>query len=94
MNICEDGYSGNNDPFFQEISDDYDEIQMNPDTLDDGSVVVNFDVYDNENEKIVQQGGYVMVRKNEDDKCFTVVVVDVDGNTQSETFLPFNWSDV
>jgi hypothetical protein len=94
MNICEDGYSGNNDPFFQEISDDYDEIQMSPDTLDDGSVVVNFDVYDNENNQVIKTGGYVMVRKDEDEKRFTILVFDKDGNSVSQTLLPFDWSDV
>jgi hypothetical protein len=90
MNICEDGYSGNNDTFFQEISDDYDEIQMNPDTLDDGSVVVNFDVY--ENNQVIKTGGYVMVRKEDDH--FMITVFDTEGNVESETNLPFDWSDV
>ena len=90
MNICEDGYSGNNDSFFQEISDDYDEIQMSPDTLDDGSVVVNFDVYDNN--QVIKTGGYVMVRK--DEERFTILVFDKDGNSVSQTLLPFDWSDV
>ena len=92
--ICEDGYSGKNDPFFQEISDDFDEIQMNTDRLDDGSIVVNFDVYDNENNDVIKTGGYVMVRKDEDEKRFYIIVFDKDGEAVSQTLLPFDWSDV
>jgi hypothetical protein len=90
--ICEDGYSGNNDPFFQEISDDCDEIQMNTDRLDDGSIVVNFDFY--EDDQVIKTGGYVMVRKDEDEKRFYIIVFDKDGKPVSQTLLPFDWSDV
>ena len=88
MNICEDGYSGNNDPF------ESNEIQMNTDRLDDGSIVVNFDVYDNENNDVIKTGGYVMVRKDEDEKRFYIIVFDKDGEPVSQTLLPFDWSDV
>ena len=91
MNICEDGYSGNHDPFFQEISDDCDEIQMIPDTLDDGSVVVNFDVYDKENNEVIKTGGYVLIRKEEDLKDFYICVFNKDGDQMSQTRLPFDW---
>jgi hypothetical protein len=92
--ICEDSYSGNNDPFFQEISDDYDEIQVNPDTLDDGSVCVNFDVYDKENDEVIRTGGYVLIRKEEDEKRFYITVFDKYNEVFSQTLLPFDWSEI
>lgn len=71
----------------------YEKIVMNYEELNDDAVVINFDVTDDYNIP-TKQGGYVMVRKDEDDKCFTVVVVDVDGNTQSETHVPFKFEGV
>ena len=94
MNICEDGYSGNNDPFFQEISDDYDEIEMNADTLDDGSVCVNFDLYDTENNEVIKTGGHVLVRKEEDEKSFYISVFNGDGDVLSETIMPFDFKEL
>ena len=66
---------------------------MNYEELNDNEVVINFDVTDNYNIP-TKQGGYVVVRKDEVDKYFTVVVVDVDGNTQSKTHVPFNFEGV
>ena len=87
QNICEDGYQGDHDP----VADEYEELQLNTDHLDDGSVVVNFDIFDTENEQVVKQGGYVMVRKDEDDKVFAVVVIDANGDKVAEVHLPFNF---
>jgi hypothetical protein len=71
----------------------YEKIVMTPDELDDGSMVINFDVTDDYNIP-TRQGGYVMVRKDLIDKCFSVVVIDVDGNALSETHVPFNFREV
>ena len=49
-------------------SAEMDEIQVNPETLDDGSVCVNFDVYDKENDEVIRTGGYVLICKEEDEK--------------------------
>jgi|APCry1669189844_1035258.scaffolds.fasta_scaffold129435_1 hypothetical protein len=92
QNICEDGYQGNHDPVLDEFGlDAYEQIQMNYESLDNGSVVVNFDVWDTENDQVVKQGGYVMVRKDEDDKVFAVVVIDANGDKVAEVHLPFNF---
>lgn len=72
--------------------EDYEKIVMNTDSLDDGSVVVNFDIKDDYNIS-TQHGGYVMVKKDDEDKCFSIVVIDVDGNTVSETHLPFKFEE-
>jgi hypothetical protein len=71
----------------------YEKIVMTPDELDDGSVVVNFDVTDDYNIP-TRQGGYVMARKDEDDKCFYVTVFNANGDVLSETVVPFNFSEV
>jgi predicted homoserine dehydrogenase-like protein len=93
QNICEDGYAGNHDPFFQEPSDEYEELQMNTDHLDDGSVVVNFDIFDTENDQVVKQGGYVMVKKDEEEQRFYVLVFNGTGDLVSETLLPFAFEE-
>ena len=71
----------------------YEKIVMTPDELDDGSVVVNFDMTDDYNIP-TRQGGYVMARKDEDDKCFYVAVINSNGDVLSETVVPFNFSEV
>lgn len=88
QNICEDGYQGSHDP----VSDDL-EVQMSTEVLDDKSVVVNFDVFDNDQGCAVKMGGYVMVKQDDEGKCFSVLVFDVDGNIQSETHVPFNFQE-
>ena len=69
----------------------YEKIVMTPDELDDGSVVINFDVTDDYNIP-TKQGGYVMVRKEDDH--FMIIVFDAEGNVESETNLPFNFQEV
>lgn len=67
-------------------------IVMHTDTLDDegeNSMVVNFDVYDDELKEVTQTGGYVNVRKDKDDKCFYVTVFNDEGDVLSETVVPF-----
>jgi hypothetical protein len=64
-------------------------IQMIPDTLDDGSVVVNFDVY--EEDEVIKTGGYVLIRKEEDLQDFYICVFNKDGDQMSQTRLPFDW---
>ena len=89
MNICEDGYSGNNDPVKPiEI------IEMNTDRLDNGAVVVNFNLVDIENDEVIKSGGYVCVRQ--DNYCckFYVTVFDASGCVCSETVVPFNFEEI
>jgi hypothetical protein len=67
-------------------------IVIHTDTLDDegeNSMVINFDVYDDELQEVTQTGGYVNVRKDKDDKCFYVTVFNDEGDVLSETVVPF-----
>jgi hypothetical protein len=69
------------------------EIIMATDRLDDDSVVVNFDIYDEDEGQAIKGGGYVHVRQDNAANCFTVTVYDADGNVLSETLLPFNFTE-
>jgi hypothetical protein len=89
QNICEDGYQGNHDP----VADEYEELQLNTDHLDDGSVVVNFDIFDTENEQVVKQGGYVMVRKDDENHLFTITIIDASGDVVHEINFPFDFEE-
>jgi hypothetical protein len=65
-------------------------ITMQSDQLDDGSVVVNFDVVD-DCYIPTRQGGYVMTRQEPD--CFMVTVFNKEGDVLSETVVPFDFTD-
>ena len=94
QNICEDRYQGNHDPVLDEFGlDAYEQIQMNYESLDNGSVVVNFDVWDTENDQVVKQGGYVMVRKDEDDRLFYITIIDANGDVAHEIRFPFYFEE-
>jgi hypothetical protein len=71
----------------------YEKIVMTPDELDDGSVVINFDITDDYNIP-TYQGGYVMARKDNEDNRFYVTVFDHHGEVLSETVVPFNFMGV
>lgn len=64
-------------------------IVMNPDRLDDDSVVVNFDMVDGED--VIKQNGYVYIRQRED--MFIVIVYNAEGDVMSETHLPFDFKE-
>jgi hypothetical protein len=67
-------------------------IVVHTDTLDDeggDSIVVNFDVYDDELQEVTQTGGYVHVRKDNEDQCFYVTVFNNEGDVLSETQVPY-----
>jgi hypothetical protein len=68
----------------------YEKIAMNTDELDDGSVVINFDVTDDYN-IVTRTGGYVMVRQDNDDECFYVATFNLKGDVVSESSVPFEF---
>ena len=68
----------------------YEKVVMSADELDDGSVVINFDVTDDYNIP-TKQGGYVMARQDDADQCFYVSVFNAKGDVLSETVVPFNF---
>ena len=65
-------------------------IMMSPDTLDDDSVVVNFDMHDDGGD-VIKQNGYVYIRQRED--MFIVIVYNAEGDVMSETHLPFDFKE-
>lgn len=69
------------------------EIMMNVDTLSPTTAVINFDIYDADEDQVVKGGGYVMSRQDDEDQCFYVSVCDADGNILSETVVPFNFKE-
>jgi hypothetical protein len=64
-------------------------IVMNPDRLDDDSVVVNFDMVDGDD--VIKQNGYVYVQQKED--MFIVIVYNAFGDALSETHVPFGFKE-
>jgi hypothetical protein len=67
-------------------------ITMTPETLHDGSAVINFDAIDPEyDNQVVAQAGYVIARQDNEDKCFYVTVFDVNGDVLSETIVPMQF---
>ena len=63
-------------------------VVMNTETLDDDTAVINFDVQNTE-EDVTQTGGYVMARKDDNDQCFYVTVINHNGDVISETTVPY-----
>ena len=68
----------------------YEKVVMSADELDDGSMVINFDVTDDYNIP-TRQGGYVMARQDDNDQCFYVVVCNANGDVMSKTVVPFDF---
>ena len=62
-----------------------------PDTLDDGSGVLNFDAFNSGEDQPVATSGYVMARIEHDVSDFIVTVFNADGDVLSETVVPFNF---
>ena len=70
----------------------YEKIVLAFDELDHLSACINFDVTDDYNLP-TRQGGYVMARRDDEDSCFYIVVVNSDGDVLSETKLPFDFKE-
>lgn len=64
-------------------------VVMNTETLDDGSAVINFDVFDTATDKVTQTGGYVMVTQDDKAQRFHVVVINHHGDVICENEVPF-----
>ena len=68
-------------------------IVMNVEKHDnENAVIVNFDVYNLEQDAVTQVGGYVQIRQHDDE--FTVIIFDVEGDVISQTNVPFNFKNV
>ena len=62
------------------------EFIMSGDQFDDGSLVVNFDMQDDNG--ICNTGGYVLVRQ--EDEGFVTSIFDGQGNLVNEHVMPYN----
>jgi hypothetical protein len=62
------------------------EFILTRDELDDGSLVINFDQHDDGS--IVNTGGYVMVRQEDDG--FIITAFDGQGNLVNEYNMPYS----
>jgi len=67
--------------------EEFQKVVLDTDRLDDDSVVVNFYLFDKENDEAVGDGGYVQVRQEEN--VFKVTVFNCDGDVVSEVDVPF-----
>jgi hypothetical protein len=73
--------------------EDYEEIKLTTDRLDDDSIVINFDLFDTDQDEVTKTGGYVHVRQDNEDKNFYVTVYNAAGDVLSETLVPFNFEE-
>lgn len=70
----------------------YHNVQVNCDTLDDDRTVVNFDLYDTEQDEIVAQSGYVQIEQGNAEN-FILTVFNSDGDVSYTVALPFNFKE-
>jgi hypothetical protein len=62
--------------------------------FDADSIVVCFDKRDEISDEQTHFGGYVRIKQFDNDQCFNVVVIDVNGYVLSETTVPYNFISV
>jgi hypothetical protein len=68
-------------------------IVMNVDTLDlEDTVIIDFNVYDLEQDDVVKVGSYVHITQFEDE--FIVFIYNSENKLISRTDVPFNFKDV
>jgi hypothetical protein len=76
----------------QMLLENYEKLVMRTDTLEDDSVVVNFDVYNKNYKEVTKDAGYVHIRQELE--FFNVVVYDCEGNVLSEVNVPFKFKEI
>ena len=74
------------------ILENYEKLVMRTDTLEDDSVVVNFDVYNKNYKEVTKDAGYVHIRQELE--FFNVVVYNCDGDVLSEVNVPFKFKEI
>ena len=62
-------------------------ILMETNRLDDDSVVVNFNLLDEESDEVIGDGGYVNIRQEENE--YAIFVFNSEGDIVSEVRVPF-----
>ena len=67
--------------------EEFQKVVLDTNRLDNDSVVVNFNLFDEENDEAVGDGGYVHVKQEEN--VFQVTVFNCDGDVVSEVDVPF-----
>jgi hypothetical protein len=76
----------------QMLLENYEKLVMRTDTLEDDSVVVNFDVYNKNYKEVTKDAGYVHIRQELE--FFNVVVYNCDGDVLSEVNVPFKFKEI
>lgn len=69
-------------------------MKIDANVFDADSIVVCFDRHDDRSDEPTHVGGYVRIKQFDDDQCFNVVVIDVNGDVLSETTVPYNFIPV
>ena len=67
-------------------------LLMCADTLEDKSIVINFDVYSTDYHEVTKDAGYVHIRQELE--FFNVVVYNCDGDVLSEVNVPFKFKEI
>jgi len=67
-------------------------LLMCADTLEDKSIVVNFDVYSTDYHEVTKDAGYVHIRQELE--FFNVTVFECEGHVLSEVNVPFKFKDL
>lgn len=70
------------------------ETVLHTSSYDDRSVVVDFDLWDNNLLQIADQTGYAHIKLNDKAECLTVAVYDHNGMPVSETRIPYRFENV
>jgi hypothetical protein len=74
------------------LLENYEKLVMRTDTLEDDSVVVNFDVYNKNYKVVTKDAGYVHIRQELE--FFNVVVYNCDGDVLSEVNIPLKLKEI
>jgi len=74
------------------LLENYEKLVMRTDTLEDDSVVVNFDVYNKNYKEVTKDAGYVHIRQESD--LFNIVIYNCEGDVLSEVNVPFKFKDL
>lgn len=71
-------------------------MKIDTNTFDDNSIVVDFDLYENRGGELEQThfGGYVRISQDDGAQCFSVVIIDADGDVLLQTAVPYKFRPV
>ena len=61
---------------------------------DENCIVINFDRFDNELDEATHYGGYARLIKDDENKCFNIVVIDAEGDVLIDAEVPYKFKPV